>query len=673
MSESSQADQLAVTTIRALAIDAVERAGSGHPGAPMGLAPLAYVLFTRHLAHNPDDPDWFDRDRFILSAGHASMLLYAMLHLTGYDLTLEDLQQFRQFESRTPGHPENFMTPGVETTTGPLGQGVGNAVGLALAERVMAARYNRPGHEVVDHRTWVIASDGDLMEGVASEACSLAGHLALERLVVFWDDNSVTLDGPASWSFSTEDVAKRFEAYGWRTLEVADGNDLDALDQVCKEAAVPDGRPTLVRVRTVIGYGAPTKAGSSKSHGSPLGPEEAEGAKRAYGWEHPPFTVPDEARAATDQRDRGRQLQDAWEARLGAYREAHPDLADEFERVLSGELPESWDADLPAADLGAAEATRKSSGKVLNALAARLPELLGGSADLASSNGTLIEGGGAIARGEYGGRNVNYGVREHAMASMMNGMALHGGVRPFGGTFLVFSDYLRPALRLAALMGSAVVFVLTHDSVALGEDGPTHQPVEHLAALRAIPNLVVLRPADAKEVAGAWAEAIARTDGPTVLALSRQDVPVLEGTDADAVGAGAYVVVEADDPDVVLVATGAEVSLAVEAARLLVEDDLTARVVSMPSWELFSEQDEDYQDEVLGVDAPVLSVEAATSFGWERWADEHVAVDGFGSSAPGTVVLEELGFTPGAVAEAARQLVEDTWAAEDDDEDEEDA
>lgn len=653
-------DQLAVTTIRTLAIDAVEHANSGHPGAPMGLAPLGYTLFTRHLSHDPARPEWPDRDRFVLSAGHASMLLYALLHLTGYDLSLDDIKAFRQFESRTPGHPEHFMTPGVETTTGPLGQGVGNAVGFALAERILAARYNRPGHEIVDHRTWVIASDGDMMEGVASEASSLAGHLGLEKLVVFYDANSVTLDGPADWSFS-EDVAARYSAYGWRVLEVTDANDLNELDSVMKDAATPDGRPTLVRVPSTIGYGAPNKANTAAAHGAPLGPDEASAAKAFYGWDYPePFTVPDEARRAADQRERGADLHARWAQRFEAYRQEHPDLAEDFERVMAGRLPEGWDADLPHYDVGHKEATRKSSGAVINVIASHLGELIGGSGDLSSSNNTIIKDAGAVERGDFTGRNINYGVREHAMGSIMNGLAIHGGIRPFGGTFLVFTDYMRPALRLAALMGTTVIYVMTHDSIGLGEDGPTHQPIEHLAALRAIPRLIVLRPADARETAGAWVEAVRHTTGPTLLALSRQDVPVLEGTDPGSVAKGAYVVWEpAETPQVVLCATGSEVQVAVGAAEQLADGGISARVVSMPSWELFEAQDVRYQTSVLPPRVPVLSVEAAATFGWARWADAHVGIDRFGASAPGAVNLRKLGFTPDVVAAAARRLVEE--------------
>lgn len=657
---------LAINTIRTLSMDAVERAASGHPGTPMALAPLGYLLFTRYQVHDPANPTWPDRDRFVLSAGHASMLQYALLHLTGYDLSLDDIQDFRQLHSRTPGHPENFITEGVEVTTGPLGQGFGNAVGLALAERLLAARFNRPGHDIVDHHTWVIASDGDLMEGVQAEAASLAGHLGLEKLVVFYDDNKITLDGPLSMSFS-EDVGARYAAYGWRVLDVDDVNNLETLDAAIKEAARPDGRPTLVRVRSIIGYGAPTKANSHQAHGSPLGPDEVAGAKQALGWPYTePFTVPEEVRRHMDQTVRGAAASQDWQQRFSAYREAYPDLAEEFERRIAGELPARWDEDLPAFDAGEQIATRKASGQVINAIAPKMPELISGSADLSSSNSSPIIDGGAVERGNFAGRNINYGVREHAMAAALNGMTAHGGLRPFGATFFVFTDYLRPALRLAAIMRLPVVYVMTHDSIGLGEDGTTHQPIEHLAMTRATPNLHVLRPADAREVAGAWQHALARTDGPTLLALTRQNVPVLEGTATDLVARGAYVVApEAaingeDDPDIVLLATGSEVHLAVEALDILAEQDVNARVVSMPSWELFEDTNDEYLDEVLPEAVPVLSVEAASSFGWSRWADDHVAIDEFGESAPAADLFEEFGFTPEAIADAALGLLEDS-------------
>jgi transketolase len=655
----SDLDQLAVNTIRALAMDAVQAANSGHPGTPMALAPLGWTLFNRHLAHDPAAPDWPDRDRFVLSCGHASMLIYSLLHLTGYDLPLEELRRFRQLGSRTPGHPENFVTTGVETTTGPLGQGLGNAVGMALAERLLAARFNRPGHEVVDHRTWVFASDGDLMEGVSGEASSLAGHLGLGKLVVFFDDNGITIDGSTELSFATEDVGARYAAYGWRVRQVHDPNDLAELDDVIAEVATADDRPTLVKVPSIIGYPAPNAQNTAKAHGSPLGIEEVAAAKDVMGWDHPAFHVPDEVRSHADQRDRGAALRAQWEERFAAYREAHPDQAAELERVLAGRLPEDWDADLPAFETGSAEATRKSSGRVINAIAPRVPELVGGSADLAESNNTAIEGSGVVAAGCYDARNIAYGVREHAMAAVMNGMLLHGGVRPFGGTFLIFADYLRPSLRLAALMGVPAVYVLTHDSIGLGEDGPTHQPVEHLAALRAIPNVHVVRPADGREVVGAWRHALTRTDGPTVLALTRQNLPVLDGTAAEAVAAGAYAVVQEEQPDVVIVATGSEVQLGVEAAGLLAADGLRTRVVSMPCWELLEARGAQEQDALLPPEVPVLSVEAATSFGWSRWADGHVALDRFGASAPAADLFEHFGFTAQAVAEAARTLIEE--------------
>ncbi len=660
-------DLLAVNTIRTLSMDAVQHANSGHPGTPMALAPLGYVLFTRHLVHDPADPQWPDRDRFVLSAGHASMLLYSLLHLTGYDLPLSEIKSFRTLHSATPGHPEHFETPGVDMTTGPLGQGLGSAVGMALAERLLAARFNRPGHDVVDHRTWVIASDGDIMEGVASEASSLAGHLGLDRLVVVYDDNRITLSGPASESLS-EDVAARYEAYGWRTLAVADVNDLDEVDAVLKQAGVPDGRPTLVRYPSTIGYGAPTKADTYSAHGSPLGDEEIAGAKRALRWPYDePFTVPEPARRASDQTERGRQAHDQWREAFERYRADHPDLAGEFERLMAKRLPDGWDADLPAFDTGDKLATRKASGKVMNAIAARMPELFGGSADLSTSNNSDIDDAGLVERQAFDGRNLNYGVREHAMAAAMNGLALHGGVRPFAGTFLTFSDYLKPSLRMACLMGLPVVYVMTHDSIGLGEDGPTHQPIEHLAALRAVPNLHVLRPADARETVGAWRHAVTHTEGPTLLALSRQDLPVLEGTDADAVAKGAYVVrAGGDRPDVVLLATGSEVSLCVEAADLLADRGVTARVVSMPSWELFEAADPAYQEAVLPVYASTLSVEAATTFGWSSWADESIGIDEFGASAPAADVFAYFGFTPEAVADAAEELAREPDDFDDD-------
>jgi transketolase len=656
--------QLSIDTVRTLAIDAVQAANSGHPGMPMGCAPLAHLLFTEVMRHDPARPDWPDRDRFVLSAGHGSMLLYASLHLTGYERpTLDDIRRFRQLGSPTAGHPENFLLDGVETTTGPLGQGVGNAVGMALAETRLAAEFNRDGHEVVDHAVYGICGDGDLMEGVSAEAASLAGHLRLGNLVLFYDDNSITIDGGTDIAF-TEDVLARFDAYGWHTDAVADGNDVDALRKAV-DAAREDDRPSLIAVRTVIGYGSPNKAGTSAVHGAALGEDEVAATKQAYGWDHPePFHVPDEVREAMDQRERGAALSAAWDERLAAYREAYPELAAELERRLAGRLPEGWQDALPDLDGGAA--TRKDSGAVINALADTLPELFGGSADLAGSNNTDVKGGGDFSATDRLGRNLRFGVREHGMAAICNGMALHGGLVPYGATFLVFTDYARPAIRLSALMGTRVVWVMTHDSIGLGEDGPTHQPVEHLAALRAIPNLQVLRPADADEVVGAWAAALEQ-DGPSVLALTRQGVPALgdkPGGPVAAVAAGAYVLRDTDgEPDVVLMGTGSEVQLAVEAAEALAADGIAARVVSMPSWEAFAARPKAERDAVLPPTVRArVAVEAATSFGWDRWvgdAGRVVGIDTFGASAPAPDLYEHFGITAEAVAEAARASLAD--------------
>ncbi len=655
-----------IHTIRTLAMDAVEKAKSGHPGTPRALAPLAYVLFTRVLAYAPDDPRWPDRDRFVLSAGHASMLLYAALHLVGYDLSLDDLKAFRQWGSRTPGHPENHVTPGVETTTGPLGQGVGNAVGMALAERLLAARFNRPGHEIVNHRTWAIAGDGDLMEGVASEVASLAGHLGLHKLCVFYDDNRITIDGPTSITF-TEDVGKRFEAYGWNVLRAPDGADLAWLEGAAAEARAETRRPTLLVHRTHIGFGSPHKQDSPKAHGEPLGAAEIVLTKQAYGWPaDASFLVPEDVRA--HMRDAGRRAagrRDAWTPRFEAYRGAYPAEAAAFEAAIAGRVPDDLDARLSTVGAdGKPLSTRKASQQAIQALAAAIPSLVGGSADLAGSNCTTIAGGGEVQRGAYGGRNLAYGVREHGMGAVMNGLALHGGVRPFGGTFLVFADYMRPAIRLAALMSLPVTYVLTHDSIGLGEDGPTHQPVETLAGLRAIPGLLVVRPADAVETAGAWALAM-RTHGPVVLALTRQDLAPLPVSRAEAfagVAAGAYVVRKeaSDPPQVVLIATGSEVAVALAAADRLAAEGIATRVVSAPCLERFAAQPEAARRAVLPPGVPRVAVEAAVSFGWDRWLGGNgttVSIDRFGASAPGPRLFQELGITPEHVAAAARGLL----------------
>lgn len=646
---------LVATTIRTLSMDAIQKADSGHPGAPLGLAPVGWDVFSRQLVHNPADPHWVNRDRFVLSAGHASMLLYALLHLSGYALTMDEIEAFRQLGSETPGHPERGDTAGVEITTGPLGQGFANAVGFALAERMLAARYNRPGHDVVDHRTWFICSDGDLMEGISHEAASLAGHLGLDRLIGIYDDNDITLDGPAELSFS-EQIPARFASYGWRVLTIEDGNDNDEIARVLDEAARSDGRPTLVRCHTVIGHGAPTKAGTSAAHGSPLGPEEIAAFKRAAGWpEDAQFLVPDEVAAWADVlRQRGHEAQEAWQRDFDAYRAAFPDEAAEYLRVMAGELPHDWQTCLPTFPVGESLATRSSSGTVINAIASAVPEFVQGAADLSVSTSTTIKGGGDVRHGDFSGRNIRFGVREHAMGAISNAIVAHGGLRIACSTFLTFSDYMKNTIRMAALMKLPTIFVYTHDSVALGEDGPTHQPIEHLAALRAIPHCVTVRPADASETAQAWKVALDRRDGPTVLVFTRQGVPTLPGTPP--VASGAYVLRDGDD--CILIATGSEVHVAVEAAQLLADDGISARVVSMPSSELFARQPRAYRDEVLppAVTARV-AVEAASSFGWHRWVGsdgELVTIDRYGASAPGPEALAYLGITAESVAQAAR-------------------
>lgn len=656
-------DQLCVNTIRTLAMDAVQQANSGHPGLPMGMADAAYVLWTRYLKHNPADPTWANRDRFVLSAGHGSMLLYSLLHLTGYALPMDELKRFRQWGSMTPGHPEYDEAPGVETTTGPLGQGFANGVGLALAERLLAAEFNRPGLEVVDHYTYAIVSDGDLMEGISHEAASLAGHLGLGKLIYLYDDNRITIEGSTDLAYS-EDVARRFAAYGWH-VQAVDGHDRDATDVAIAQAQVERDRPSLIMCRTHIGYGSPNKQDTAEAHGAPLGEEEVRRTKKALGW--PPdarFLVPDEAlahfRAALD---RGNQAQSGWEVLFGRYAAECPELAVEWQRRLAGELPAEWRAYLPEFAPGsAAQATRAAGGKVLEALAPAIPELVGGSADLHPSTKTFLNAYDTIQSGAYGGRNLHFGVREHAMGGIMNGLALHGGLRPYGGTFLVFSDYMRPSIRLAALMGLPVVYVFTHDSIFVGEDGPTHQPVEHAASLRAIPNLVVIRPADARETAGAWGVALARDEGPTALLLSRQKLPVLAETDPEAVGRGAYVLADAEEVQVILMATGSEVALALEAGELLAGQGIAARVVSMPSWELFEAQPPTYREAVLPPTVTArLAVEAGVALGWDRYVGPSGATltqDRFGASAPYEVLAEEFGFTAEAVAERARALLE---------------
>ena len=660
----TERDRLAVDTLRFLAADAVENANSGHPGMPMGAAPMAYALWTRFLRYDPRDPAWFDRDRFVLSAGHGSMLLYGLLHLSGYDLSLDEIRDFRQWGSRTPGHPEVHLTPGVEATTGPLGQGFGNGVGMAMAERFLAHRYNRPGHEIIDHRIYAICSDGDLMEGVASEAASLAGHMKLGKLVYLYDDNHISIEGDTALAF-TEDVDRRFEAYGWHVQAVEDGEDMDAIAVAMREAQSETERPSLIRVRTHIGYGSP-KQDDADVHGSPLGAEALRETRETLGWPlEPHFHVPDEAyEAFRPSADRGRSDHGEWTERLEVYRNAHPELAAELERAMGGELPDGWDEEIPSFEAGGKQATRASGGKVLNAIARRIPTMLGGSADLAPSNKTLLDGESSLASPDDAGRNIHFGVREHAMGAAANGMALHGGVTPYTGTFLIFSDYMRPSIRLAALSELPVRFIFTHDSIGLGEDGPTHQPVEQLPGLRSIPNLVVFRPADANETAEAWRVAMTRA-GPVAFSLTRQGVPVLDPERypiRDGVPRGAYVLEDAaaGSPDLVLMATGSEVSLALDAAETLREDGVAVRVVSMPSLELFREQPDDYREQVLPPDVPRLAIEAASPLGWHEWvgADgDVIALDRFGASAPGGVVMEKLGFNVENVVRRARTLL----------------
>ena len=660
-------DQLSINTVRTLAMDAVQRADSGHPGTAMALAPLAYVLWQRHLRYNPANPDWLGRDRFVLSAGHACMLLYAALYLTGYDLSLDDIKQFRQWGSRTPGHSEHGLTPGVEATTGPLGQGVGNAVGMALAEAHLAQLFNRPGHTIVDHCTYFLASDGDLMEGVSHEACSLAGHLKLGRLIGIYDDNRITIDGKTDLTFS-DDTAKRFESYGWHVERVADGNDLGALDAALAAARRVADRPSLVIARTHIAYGSPHKQDTPEAHGAPLGEDEVKLTKQRLGWPSlEPFYVPAEALAHWRlARERGARLEAEWTKKYDAYRQAYPALAAELERRLAGRLADGWDEALPTFAPGEAQATRVAAGRVLNVIAPKLPELIGGSADLANSTNVVFKNGGDVAAGTWGARNVHFGVREHGMGAILNGLALHGGVRPVGSTFLIFSDYMRPPIRLAALCGLPVIYVFTHDSIGLGEDGPTHQPIEQLAALRAIPNLVVIRPADATETVEACRLAILSQSSPVALVLTRQKVPVIDrATYAPANGLrlGGYVLAEARGakPAIVLLASGSEVELALGAYERLTAEGIAARVVSVPSMELFARQPQEYRDAVLPPTvAARLAVEAAAPQPWYRWIGDHGAVLGierFGASAPYQRIYQELGLTVENVVRQAKELL----------------
>lgn len=661
-------DELCINTVRTLAMDAVQKAESGHPGAPMALAPLAYLLFTRHLKHNPADPTWPDRDRFILSNGHASMLLYAVLYLSGYDLSIDEIRNFRQWGSKTPGHPEHGHTPGVETTTGPLGQGFGNAVGMAVAEAHLAALFNKGDHRIVDHNTWFICSDGDLMEGLSHEAASFAGHQRLGKLIGFYDDNNITIDGSTDLTYS-DDVAKRFSAYGWHVHRVDDVNDLSAIESAIAACKSETDRPSLVIVKTHIGYGSPNRQDTAKAHGEALGAEEVDLTKKNLGWPTlEKFWVPEEALAHwRTARERGAAAHDEWRRALIAYAKAHPNEAKEFSRrVVQRDLPHGWQSALPVftKDNGSV-ATRAASGTVLNAIGMKVPELFGGSADLTPSNNTLIKESGSFTAENRSGRYVHYGVREHAMAAMMNGIALHGGMIPYGGTFLIFSDYMRPSVRLAALMGVHVVYVYTHDSIGLGEDGPTHQPIEHLSALRAIPNMTLIRPADSAEVVEAWRIALTHKTGPVALALTRQKLPFIDrsalGSKPEDAARGGYVIAGADvEPDILLLSSGSEVAIALEARERLAADGISARVVSMPCHEIFARHPVEYQNSVLPPGVKRVAVEAAHPMSWYRWVGLDGAIVGierFGASAPYEAIYKGLGITADAVVDAVRRIL----------------
>ncbi|RBW69938.1 transketolase [Bacillus taeanensis] len=660
---STSIEQLSINTIRTLSIDAIERANSGHPGMPMGAAPMAYTLWAKFMNHNPKNPDWVNRDRFVLSAGHGSMLLYSLLHVFGYDVSMEDLKNFRQWDSKTPGHPEYGHTPGVEATTGPLGQGIAMAVGMAMAERHLAAVYNRDQFNIVDHFTYSICGDGDLMEGVSAEAASLAGHLKLGRLIVLYDSNDISLDGDLNLSFS-ESVEDRFKAYGWQVIRVEDGNDINEISKALEEAKNDTSRPTLLEVKTRIGYGSPNKSGKSASHGAPLGTDEVKLTKEAYQWTfEQDFHVPDEVVENFERfGEIAQQKEEDWNKQFEAYKQKYPDLAEQFENAIKGELPPDWQEALPNFEVGGSLATRASSGKVLNAIAEKVPFFIGGSADLAGSNKTLISSEKNYALDGYEGRNIWFGVREFAMGAAVNGMALHRGVKVFGATFFVFSDYLRPAIRLAALMKLPVVYVFTHDSIAVGEDGPTHEPVEQLAALRAMPGLSIIRPADAKETAAAWRLAVESKNTPTALVLTRQDLPTLEGTNFEGVEKGAYIVDKTTEtPAALLLASGSEVSLAVKAKEQLEKEGISVNVVSMPSWDRFEAQSKEYKESVLPKEVNVrLGIEMGVSLGWHKYTGDRgdvLAIDRFGASAPGEKIITEYGFTVENVVNKVKALL----------------
>ncbi|WP_019378487.1 transketolase [Virgibacillus halodenitrificans] len=661
-------EEQSVNTIRTLSIDAIENANSGHPGLPMGAAPMAYTLWTDFMTHNPNNSKWFNRDRFVLSAGHGSMLLYSLLHLSGYNVTIEDLKEFRQWDSKTPGHPEVNHTDGVEATTGPLGQGIAMSVGMAMAEAHLAAKFNKDDIAVVNHNTYALVSDGDLMEGISHEAASLAGHLGLGKLIALYDSNDISLDGELNRSFS-DNTEQRFEAYGWQVIRVEDGNDLNELRAAIKKAKENTDQPTLIEVKTVIGYGSPNKSASAASHGAPLGKDEVKLTKEFYKWGHEDFHVPEEVYADFKGKisDNGAAAEEKWNQQVAVYKEKYPELANEFELALNGKLPADWEKDLPVFEPEKdTVATRASSGKVLNAIAKAVPNFFGGSADLAGSNKTTINDEDDFTRNNYAGRNVWFGVREHAMGAALNGMALHGGLNVYAGTFFVFSDYLRPAVRLSSIMNVPVTYVFTHDSIAVGEDGPTHEPVEHLAALRAMPGLSLIRPADGNETQAAWRLALESTDTPTALVLTRQNLPTLEGTKEHAyegVKKGAYIVskAEKDTPDALLLATGSEVQLAVAAQKELATKGIDVQVVSMPSWDRFNVQEETYKNTILPPQVKKrVAIEMAASFGWERYVGSEgkiIAIDKFGASANGDKVIEEYGFTVENVVNHVKSLL----------------
>ncbi|HBE2176499.1 TPA: transketolase [Enterococcus faecalis] len=659
-------DQLGVNTIRTLSIEAVQKANSGHPGLPMGAAPMAYALWTKHLKVNPTTSrNWVDRDRFVLSAGHGSAMLYSLLHLSGYNVTIDDLKNFRQWDSKTPGHPEVHHTDGVEATTGPLGQGIAMAVGMAMAEAHLAATYNRDSFPIMDHYTYAICGDGDLMEGVSQEASSMAGHMKLGKLIVLYDSNDISLDGPTSKAF-TENVGARYEAYGWQHILVKDGNDLDEIEAAIEAAKAETDKPTLIEVKTVIGYGAP-KEGTSSVHGAPIGEEGITAAKAVYGWEYPDFTVPEEvaARFKETMIGEGQKAEEAWNEMFKNYEHAHPELAKQFKEAFANQLPEGWEQELPKYELGTSAASRVTSKETIQAISKVVPSFWGGSADLSASNNTMVAAEKDFEPGQYEGRNIWFGVREFAMAAAMNGIQLHGGSHVYGGTFFVFTDYLRPAIRLAALQKVPVTYVLTHDSVAVGEDGPTHEPIEQLASVRCIPNVHVIRPADGNETVAAWRIAMTSTETPTILVLSRQNLPVLEGTlehASDSVQKGAYVLSpqKGEQPAGILIATGSEVNLAVEAQAKLAEEGIDVSVVSMPSFDLFEKQSAEYKESVLPKAVTKrVAIEAAASFGWERYVGTEgktITIDHFGASAPGGLVLEKFGFTPENVVYTYKSL-----------------